>query len=42
MELATELVKLATAALGLLSASLALLTSARGDAREGKKKDRRR
>ncbi len=42
MELATELVKLATAALGLLSALLALLPVARGDARKSKKKDRKR
>lgn len=41
MELATELVKLATAALGLISALLALLTKARGHARMRKKKDRR-
>ena len=42
MDLATELVKLATAILGLLSALLALLPTAQGDAREGKKKDRKR
>ena len=38
MDLATELVKFATAILGLLSALLAFLAKARRDARKRKKK----
>ena len=41
MEFATELVKLATAALGLLAAFLSV-PKAQGRARRRKKKDRRR
>lgn len=42
MELATEIVKLATALLGLAAAVVALLPTARGKPRGGKRKGRKR
>lgn len=42
MELATEIVKLATALLGLLAAVFALMPKARGRSAKGKKKRGRR